>query len=115
MAKLDFKSDIFKTSHKSIFYNFFLYFFFHIFIYIYKNVLSAKYYQENKEKLQKKLMKYQNLSNKEKEKMTIWSWTLQKSFRRWKKNLLSIDIIEWEKTLYYNYKKVFYLENFASL
>ena len=88
MAKLDFKSDIFKTSHKSIFYNFFLYFFFHIFIYIYKNVLSAKYYQENKEKLQKKLMKYQNLSNKEKEKNDNMVVNITKIFQKMKKKLI---------------------------
>ena len=37
--------------------------------------LSAKYYQENKERLQKKLPKrYQNLYKEEKEKKaTIWS------------------------------------------
>ena len=85
MAKLDFKSDIFKTSHKSIFYNFFLYFFF---IYIYKNVLSAKYYQENKEKLQKKLMKYQNLSNKEKEKNDNMVVNITKIFQKMKKKLI---------------------------
>ena len=88
MAKLDFKSDIFKTSHKSIFYNFFLYFFFHIFVYIYKNVLSAKYYQENKEKLQKKLMKYQNLSNKEKEKNDNMVVNITKIFQKMKKKLI---------------------------
>ena len=88
MAKLDFKSDIFKTSHKSIFYNFFLYFFFHIFIYIYKNVLSAKYYQENKEKLQKKLMKFQNLSNKEEEKNDNMVVNITKIFQKMKKKLI---------------------------
>ena len=85
MAKLDFKRDIFKTSHKSIFYNFFLYFFF---IYIYKNVLSATYYQENKEKLQKKLMKYQNLSNKEKEKNDNMVVNITKIFQKMKKKLI---------------------------
>ena len=38
-----------------------------------------KYYQENKERLNDKLVKYTNffLSKKEKEKqVTIWSWTL---------------------------------------
>ena len=85
MAKLDFKSDIFKTSHKSIFYNFFLYFFF---IYIYKNVLSAKYYQENKGKLPKKLMKYQNLPNKEKEKNDNMVVNITKIFQKMKKKLI---------------------------
>ena len=74
--------------------------------------LSVKYYQENKGRLQKKAPEwYQNLSKEEKEKKaTIFLWTLQKSLRRWKKLIwLSIEknIIEWRKTLYYNYKKVF--------
>ena len=64
MIKLKFKSDIFISCNKSIFYNFF-YNFFSIYIKISKN-LSAKYYQENKERLQKKKKKgrerYQNLS-----------------------------------------------------
>ena len=46
--------------------------------------LPAKYYQENKERLQKKAReRYENLSKEEKEKeATIWSWMLQKSLRR---------------------------------
>ena len=36
--------------------------------------LSAKYYQENKERLQKNSrVRYQNLSNEEKKEATIWS------------------------------------------
>ena len=56
-----------------------------MFIKISKN-LSAKYYQENKERLQIKAReRYQNLSKKENEKKaTIWSWTLQKTLTRWK-------------------------------
>ena len=48
--------------------------------------LSAKYYQENKERLQKKAReRHRNLSKEEKEKKaTIWLWTLHKSLRRWK-------------------------------
>ena len=51
-------------------------------MYVSKN-LSDKYYQENKEKLEKKaLRRYQNLSEEEEEKKaTIWSQTLQKSLR----------------------------------
>ena len=67
---------------------FFYIFFFHIFVYIYKNVLSAKYYQENKEKLQKKLMKYQNLSNKEKEKNDNMVVNITKIFQKMKKKLI---------------------------
>ena len=49
--------------------------------------LSAKYYQENKEWLQKKAHEtYQNLSKVEKEKKaTIWPWTLKISTRRCKR------------------------------
>ena len=37
-------------------------------------ILSAKYYQENKDRLQKKACeRYQNLSKEEEEKMAIWS------------------------------------------
>ena len=59
MTKLKFKSDSFKSFNKSILINFFIKFFvivFFICIKMSKN-LSAKYYQENKERLQKKLMK----------------------------------------------------------
>ena len=45
-------------------------------------MLSAKCYQKNKERLQKKAReRYQNLS-KEKKKAAIWSWMLKKSLRR---------------------------------
>ena len=62
MIKLKFKSDFFKSFNKFIFYNFFIIFFYNFFyncivstIYIKMSEnLSAKYYQENKERLQKK-------------------------------------------------------------
>ena len=52
------------------FINFFRIFYKFIFIYVkMSKTLSAKYYQENKEKLQKKAREvYQNLSKDEKEK-----------------------------------------------
>ena len=59
MIKLKLKSDFFKSSNKFIFYRFFHNFFYNFF-FIYINVsktLSAKYYQENQERLQKKLVK----------------------------------------------------------
>ena len=63
MAKLTFKSDILKSSSKSIFYIFFVICF--IYIKISKN-LSAKHYHENKESLQKKAReRYQNYSKEE--------------------------------------------------
>ena len=71
---------------------------------------SAEYYQENKERLQKKLIKDSKIFLEKKKKATKWLWTLQESLRRWKrKSLVSIEknIVEWEKMLYHNYKKVF--------
>ena len=70
--KLKFKSDILKSSNQCIFYNFlqfstFSIIFFHI-LKISKH-LSASYYQENKERLQRKASeRYQILSKQEKEK-----------------------------------------------
>ena len=70
--------------------------------------LSAKFYQENKERLQKKAGdRYQNLSQEEKEnESAIRLWKLQKSLKRWKTKVcwvLKKNIIEWEKVSYYNY------------
>ena len=48
MTKLKFKGDIFKSSNRLHFFD--------VCIYMSKNVL-AKYYQENKKRLQKKLVK----------------------------------------------------------
>ena len=46
---------------------------------------SARYYQDNKERLQIKACgRYQSLSKKEKEKATIWSWKIEISTGRWK-------------------------------
>ena len=45
--------------------------------------LSAKYYQEDKERLQRKLMKdIKIFLKKKKKKAAIWSGTLQKSLRK---------------------------------
>ena len=99
--KLKFKSDIFKSSNKSIFFdNPFDNFFSFIYIKISKNLL-AKCYQENKERLQKKAReRNHNLSKEEKEKASaIWSWILQKSLRRWKK------LVEYRKK-YYRMRKI---------
>ena len=56
ITKLKFKSDILKSSNKSIFYNFFKFFFYDFFFMYIKmsKTLSVKYYQENKERQQKK-------------------------------------------------------------
>ena len=59
MAKIKFKSDILKYSNKFNFYIFFITFV-SIFFFIYtkrSRNLSAKYNQENKERLQKRLVK----------------------------------------------------------
>ena len=67
--------------------------------------LSAKYYQKNKEKLQKEAFeRYQSFCKKEKEKKaTIWLWTLQKSLRRWKNKLVGYGKKYYrEKTFYSN-------------
>ena len=62
MTKLKLKSDIFKSSNKSILKSF------PISIKMSKN-LSAKYFEEDKERLQKKASaRYPNLSKEEKEK-----------------------------------------------
>ena len=48
---------------------------------------SAKYYQSNEKRLQRKVSKrYQTLSKvkKKRKKVTIWLWTIQKSIRKWK-------------------------------
>ena len=55
MRKLNFKSDIFKFFHKSGFFtvfHIFLFFLSYIYIKMAKS-LSAKYYQENEERIQK--------------------------------------------------------------
>ena len=68
--------------------------------------LSAKHYQENKERPQKEAWKrYQNLSIKEKKKFDDMAVNVAKICQRIKnKSLLSIgkNILEQEKTLYYN-------------
>ena len=73
---------IFMSSNKSIFFiNIFVKFFF-IYIEMSKNS-SSKYYQDNKERLQKRnSRRCQSLSIKENEKKsTISSWAIQKSSR----------------------------------
>ena len=81
--------------------------------------LSAKYHQENKERLQKKLAKDIKIFLKKKtEKSGNVVVNVTKISPKMKnKSFLSIakNVIEPEKTLYYNYKKYFNLDNFASL
>ena len=75
--------------------------------------LSAKYYQENKERLQKKACeRYQNISEEKKEKRNNMVVSITKISQKVKKtNWLSIEKnIKCEKMSYYNYyndKKVF--------
>ena len=103
IAKVKFKSEILKSIFLKIFF---------IYIKISKT-LSAKYYQENKERLQKKLLKDTKifLKNKKKKSNNMVVNVTKISQKMKNKSFLSIEenIIEPEKTLYYN------LENFASL
>ena len=76
--------------------------------------LSAKYYQENNKEYKKKLAKHiKILLKKKKKKSSNMVVNITKIFQKMKnKSLLSLlsiekNIIEREKTLYYNYKKVF--------
>ena len=82
--------------------------------------LSAKCYQENKERLQKKAReRYQNLSKEEKEKKQQYGRERYKNFSEDEKNKL----VEYRKKYYRIRKKhfiiimskYFNLENFASL
>ena len=71
ITKLTFKSDILKSFNKSILYKFnniIKFFFFVIYIKMSQS-LSAKYYQENKERLHKTWERYQNLSKEENHKL----------------------------------------------
>ena len=72
---------IFKSLNKLNFYiNFFIYFLTYMKM---SKDSSAKYYEDNKEKLQKKaLERYQSLSKEEKEKKTIWLWTIQSTYQK---------------------------------
>ena len=107
MIKLEFKSDIFKSFDKStflliLFYNF-SYNFFFIYIKMSKN-LSAKYYQENKERLQKKSRKrYQNLSKEEKGKKQQYGRERYKNLSEEKKQKL----VEYRKKILQNEKKIY--------
>ena len=73
--------------------------------------VSAKYYHENKERLQKKLVKDIKIVLKKKKKksdnMVVNVTKISQKMKN--KSLLSIEknIIKREKTLDYNYKKVF--------
>ena len=70
---------------------------------------SAEYYQENKERLQKKLIKDSKIFLEKKEtkkKMVVNITRISQKMK--KKSLVSIEknIVEWEKMPYHNYKKV---------
>ena len=69
---------------------------------------SAKYYQNNKEKLQKKASeRYQSPSKEEKEKTDSMVVNDTKVYQKMKnKSLLTVEKnIKWENMSYYNYKK----------
>ena len=84
--------------------------------------LSAKYYQDSKERLQKKAHKsYQNLSKEEKEKK--WQYGCKSNKNLSEDEIIKLaeyrkNIIESGKMPYYNYKilrNYFNLENLTSL
>ena len=75
--------------------------------------LSAKHYQENKERAQKKKAcgRYQNLSKEEKEKQQQYGCERQKNFSvNEKRKLVEYrkNVIEREKIPYYNDKKLLF-------
>ena len=66
--------------------------------------LSAKYYQENKERLQKKAReRYQNLSKEEKEKKQQYGHECYKNISENEKQ----ELVEYRKKYYKNEKKRF--------
>ena len=70
--------------------------------------LSAKYYQEIKERLQKKAReRYQNLSKEEKEKMRRYSRKRYKNLSEDEKQKFEKKIYRMKKMPFYGYKKHF--------
>ena len=73
---------------------------------------SARYYQNNKERLQKKLLKDIKVFLKKKmTKSDIMVVNKTKIYQKMKNKYLLIiekDIIKWEKTPYQNYKKLLF-------
>ena len=75
---------------------------------IYNKNVSAKYYLENKDRLQKKLVK--NIKIFLKNKKQQYGCEHCKNVSEDEKNKLAEyweNTIEWEKMPYYNYKKIF--------
>ena len=73
--------------------------------------LSANYYQENKESLQKKAREWhQNFSDKKKKKASIWLWTSQniRTFSKW---IFFLFLKLGPKGALMKYKKGFFLVN----
>ena len=70
----------------------------------------SKYYQNNKERFQKKLVKYVKifLRKKKKKRHNMVAKDTKIYLKMKDKSLLSIEkkIIKWEKAHYYNYKKL---------
>ena len=91
MAKLKLKSGIYKSTNKSIFYNFccnFFYNFFFLFFHVFRclKVYQLTVIKEIEKDFKKKVCKrYQNLSKEEKDKKRQYGIErLQKSFSKWK-------------------------------
>ena len=75
--------------------------------------LSGKYYQENKERLQKKVReRYQNLSKEENEKSDNMIEKVTKISQKMKKKLVEHrkKYYRMSKTLYYNYKNFCFIK-----
>ena len=112
ITNLKFKSDIFKYSNKFILHKFLCKFSYNFFFIYIKN-LSATYYQKDKYRLQKKLVKDIKvfLKKKKKKSNNMVVNVIKITLKMKDKSLFSIEknIIEQEKMLYYN------LENFSSL
>ena len=71
---------------------------------------SAKYQQDNKERLQKTIREiYKSLSKEEWQKNNMVVKIFQKSFRRWKTKAgwVQKKYYKIKRTPYYNYKKLF--------
>ena len=110
MIRLKFKMIFLNLLINVSFYNFFITFLWLFYIYIKLSTnLSAKYYQENKGRLQTKLVIDMKIFPKRRKKKSKNMGITKFSQKRKNKRLLSIEknIIEWEKMSYLTYEKVF--------
>ena len=106
--KLRFKSDISKSSNESIFhklfYNVFITFCFSSHIWKYLKIYQLNIIKKIKKPQNKAHERYRNLSKEEKEKSDNMVMNATKIYQKMRNNVEK-NIMEWEKMLYYNYKK----------